>query len=55
VSSITIANLFLGLTILCLALSAQLAMPLNFVLSWLAVILAGAMRHDELVKAGRLR
>jgi hypothetical protein len=55
VSSIAIANFFIFLTILCLALSAELGMPLHFVFSAIAVALAGALRHDELDRAGARR
>lgn len=54
-SSIAIADIFIFVTILSMAISAQLGIPVFFILSWVAVILAGAMRHDELEKAGRLR
>ena len=54
-NSIAIADVFLFLTILLMAISAQLEAPVFFLLSWIAVLLAGAMRHDELEKAGRLQ
>jgi hypothetical protein len=48
VTNLTIANIFLFLSILCLAISAQLMMPLFFIYSMVAVTLAGALRYDQL-------
>ena len=47
-SNLTIANIFLFLAILCLALSAELMMPLYFIYSMVAVTLAGAVRYDQM-------
>ena len=55
VNNLIIANLFLFLTILCMALSAQLGMPLMFIYSAIAIALAGAMRYEELHKDGATR
>jgi len=55
VDNIAIANTFLFLTILSMAVSAQLGMPIAFVLSAIGTVLAGAMRHDELEKTRRIR
>ena len=47
-TNLTIANIFLFLSILCLVISAQLAMPLFFIYSMVAITLAGALRYDQL-------
>lgn len=47
-SNLTIANIFLFVAILCMALSASAGMPLYFVYSIAATAMAGAVRHQQL-------
>jgi hypothetical protein len=47
-SNLTIANIFLFLALLCMVLSASVAMPLYFFYSIGATALAGAVRYDQL-------
>ena len=47
-TNVTIANIFLFITILCLAVSAQLGNMVFFVYSFAAIVLAGMKRHTEL-------
>ena len=49
-SNLTIANIFLFFTILCLAASGQTGDAKSFVFSFMAIVLAGMMRHAELEK-----
>ena len=47
-SNVTIANIFLFITILCLAVSAQLGAIVFCFYSFAGIVLAGMMRHTEL-------
>jgi hypothetical protein len=50
VSNLSIANVFLFVTILCLAVSAQTGDMRSFFFSTAGIVLAGMMRHVELSK-----
>jgi len=52
-SNIAIANVFLFLSIMSMALSAQSGLLQAFILSTIATVFAGAMRHSELAKTGK--
>lgn len=47
-SNLTIANIFLFLAILCMALSFSAGLFLYFIYSIAATALAGAVRYDQL-------
>ena len=47
-TNLTIANIFVFLSILCLALSASAGLMLYFLYSVPAVAMAGALRHQQL-------
>ena len=49
-TNLAIANIFMFLAILCLALSAMVSAPLFFVFSFGATVMAGAVRHGQLPK-----
>jgi hypothetical protein len=48
VTNLTIANILLFFAILCLALSVEAGSTLYFVYSFVAITLAGAVRHGQL-------
>ncbi len=54
-TNVTIANIFLFITILCLAVSAQLGSIMFFFYSFAAIVLAGMMRHTELERVQEAR
>jgi hypothetical protein len=47
-TNLTIANILLGLSIICMVVSLSAAMPLMFIYSTAATALAGAVRHQQL-------
>ena len=55
VSNLKIANIFLFITILCLALSAQMGAMRSVFFSLIGIVLAGMMRHTELHRTGNTR
>ena len=54
-SNLSIANIFLFITILCLALGAQAGDARSVVFSFGGIVLAGMMRHTELNRGGTAR
>jgi len=50
-TNLTIVNILLGLSILCMAIAASEALLVPFVLAIVCTVFAGANRHYELAKA----
>jgi hypothetical protein len=56
-TNLTIANILLAISIICMVVCVSAAMPLMFIYSTVATALAGAVRYQQLPhdKAGRRR
>ena len=53
VTNLAIANALLFFTIMSMAVTAHLGLPVPFLMSVIGTVFAGAVRHDELAKQRR--